>query len=104
MWLSQGCTPVPSADRQNAELSDDDGGADRGCDFFGGLDPESDVPFRVTNDDDGLEASALTGAGLFLYGLDLCSTHQRQHTASLSQSSPECFHRPPIHTQDPQRR
>ncbi len=48
------------------------------------------MPFGVTNDDDGLEASALTGAGLLLYGLDLFHPHQRQHTASLSQSSPQC--------------
>jgi hypothetical protein len=90
MRLSQGCTPVPSTYRQHAQLRDDDGGADGGRDFFGGLDPEADVPFGVANDDDSLEASALTSAGLLLYGLDLFHQHQRQHTASLSQSSPQC--------------
>jgi hypothetical protein len=79
MRLSQGCTPVASAYGKNAQLRDDDGGADRSCDFFGGLDPEADMPFGVANDDDSLEASALTSAGLLLYGLDLFHSHQRQH-------------------------
>jgi len=79
MRLSQGRTPVPSAYRQNAQLRDDDGGADCGCDFFGGFDPEADMPFRVANDNDSLEASALTSAGLFLYGLDLFHSYQRQY-------------------------
>ncbi len=90
MRLSQGCTPVASAYGKNAQLRDDYGGADRSCHFFGGFNPEADVPFGVTNDDDSLKASALTGAGLLLYGLDLFHPHQRQHTASLSQSSPQC--------------
>ncbi len=79
MRLSQSCTPVPSTYRQHAQLRDDDGGADGGRDFFGGLDPQANMSFGVTNDDDSLEASALTSAGLFLYGLDLFHPHQRQH-------------------------
>lgn len=92
MRLSQGCTPVPSTYRQHAQLRDDDGGADGGRDFFGGLDPEANVPFGVANDDDSLEASALPGAGLFLYGLDLFHSHQRQHKASPTQSFPQPSH------------
>lgn len=64
-------TPVTAADGNNAELSDDDGGADSSSDFLGGLDAEADVALRVANDDDGLEAGTLTGAGLLLDGLDL---------------------------------
>ena len=63
--------PVAAADGQDGQLGDDDGGADGGGDFFGGLDAQADVAFRVADDDDGLEARALAGAGLFLDGLDL---------------------------------
>ena len=63
--------PVASADGDDAELGNDDGGADGGCDFLGGLDAETDVALGVANDDDGLEAGALTGTGLLLDGLDL---------------------------------
>lgn len=38
-------TPVASSDGQDRELGDDDGGADGGCDFFGGLDAETNVAF-----------------------------------------------------------
>lgn len=64
-------TPVTSTDGDDAELGDDDGGADSSSDFLGGLDTETDVALGVTNDDDGLEAGALTGTGLLLDGLDL---------------------------------
>ena len=64
-------TPVTTTDGDDAQLGDDDGGADSGSDFFGSLDTETDVTLRVANDDDGLEARALTGTGLLLDGLDL---------------------------------
>lgn len=64
-------TPVTATDRDNVELGDDDGGTDGGSDFLGGLDTETDVAVGVTNEDDGLEAGALTGTGLLLDGLDL---------------------------------
>ena len=64
-------TPVTTSNGDNAELSDDDGSADGGSDFLGGLDTETDVALRVTNDDNGLEAGTLTGTGLLLNGLDL---------------------------------
>ena len=63
--------PVTATNGDDAELGDDDGGADGSCDFLGGLDAETDVALGVTDDDDGLEAGALTGASLLLNGLDL---------------------------------
>lgn len=63
--------PVSSSDGDDAQLGDDDGGTDSSGDFLGGLDSETDVALGVTNDDDGLESSALTGTGLLLDGLDL---------------------------------
>lgn len=64
-------SPVAATDGDDGELGDDDGGTDGGRDFLGGLDAETDVALRVTNDDDGLEAGALAGTGLLLDGLDL---------------------------------
>jgi hypothetical protein len=63
--------PVTTTDGDNSELGNDDGGADGGSNFLGGLDTETDVTGGVTNDDDGLEAGTLTGTGLLLDGLDL---------------------------------
>ena len=69
--LTEVGTPVTSSDGNDGELGDDDGGADGGRDFLGGLDTETNVALRVTDDDDGLEAGTLTGTGLLLDGLDL---------------------------------
>jgi len=69
--LTEVGAPVAAADGDDGELGDDDGGADSGRDFLGGLDAEADVALRVADDDDGLEACALTGTGLLLDGLDL---------------------------------
>jgi len=69
--LSEVGTPVTTTDRDNGQLGNDDGGADGSCDFLGGLDSETDVTSRVTDDNDGLETCALTGTGLLLDGLDL---------------------------------
>lgn len=63
--------PVSATDGDDAELSDDDGGADSSGDFLRGLDSETDVALGVTDQDDGLEAGTLTGTGLLLDGLDL---------------------------------
>lgn len=63
--------PVTATDGDDVELGDDDGGADGGSDFLGGLDTETDVAVGVTNEDDSLEAGTLTGTGLLLDGLDL---------------------------------
>lgn len=73
MWVTQRCTPVSSPYRQDAQLGDYDGGADGGGYFFGGLDSQTNVSFRITDNDDSLETGALTGAGLLLHGLDLVS-------------------------------
>jgi hypothetical protein len=74
--------PVTATDGDNAELGDDDGSADGSGDFLGGLDTETDVALRVTNEDDGLETGALTGTGLLLDGLDLYSGERRGTLAS----------------------
>lgn len=64
-------TPVTSADGENSELGDGDSGTDGSSDFLRGLDTETDVALRVTDEDDGLEAGTLTGTGLLLDGFDL---------------------------------
>ena len=69
--LTEVGAPVTAAHRDDAELGDDDGGADGGRDLLRGLDAETDVALGVANDDDGLEPGALTGTGLLLDGLDL---------------------------------
>lgn len=69
--LTEVGTPVTTTDGDNGELGDDDGSADGGGNLLGGLDAETDVALRVTNDDNGLETGALTGTGLLLDGLDL---------------------------------
>jgi hypothetical protein len=69
--LTEVGTPVTATDGENSELGDDDGGTDGSSDFLGGLDSETNVALRVTNDDDGLETGTLTGTGLLLDGFDL---------------------------------
>jgi hypothetical protein len=69
--LTEVGTPVTATDGENAELGDDDGSADGGSNFLGGLDSETDVALRVTDDNDGLETGTLTGTGLLLDGFDL---------------------------------
>jgi hypothetical protein len=68
---TQVCTPVTSSDGQNAQLGDDDGSTDSSCDFLRGLDTETNVSLRITNDNDSLESGTLTGTSLLLDGLDL---------------------------------
>lgn len=69
--LTEVGTPVTSSDGDDGELGNDDGGADGGRDFLGGLDTETNVALGVTDDNNGLEAGTLTGTGLLLDGLDL---------------------------------
>lgn len=76
MWFTEVGTPVAATDGQDGELGNDDGGADGGCDFLGGLDAKTDVAFTIADHDDGLESCALTGLGLFLDRLDLCTMYQ----------------------------
>lgn len=74
MRLTKVGTPVTSSDGQDGEFGDDDGSSDGGCDFFGGLDTETNVTFTVTDDNDGLESGSLTGTGLLLDRFDLQNT------------------------------
>lgn len=69
--LTEVGSPVASSDGDDAQLGDNDGGTDSSGNFLGGLDAETDVALRVTDDDDGLETCSLTGTGLLLDGLDL---------------------------------
>lgn len=71
MGLSEGGTPVSTTDGEDSKLGDDDGSADSGGNLLRRLDSETNVALGVTNDNDGLEAGTLTGAGLLLDGLDL---------------------------------
>jgi hypothetical protein len=64
-------TPVSTSDGDDAELGDDDGGTDGSSDFLGGLDAKTDVTLGITDNDNGLESSTLTGTSLLLDGLDL---------------------------------
>lgn len=69
--LTEVGTPVTTTDRNDREFGNNDGGADSSSNFLRRLDAESDVAFTVTNNDDRLEPSALTGTSLLLDGLDL---------------------------------
>lgn len=68
---TNGVTPVSTADGDDRELGNNNGGANGGGNLLGGLNTKTNVTVRVTNDDNGLEAGALTGTGLLLDGLDL---------------------------------
>ena len=70
---SKVCSPVASTDGQDRQFGDDDGGANCSGDFFGRLDSQTNVAFRVPNHDNGLETCALTGASLLLDWFDLWS-------------------------------
>jgi len=62
--------PVATSNGHHCNLGEGDGGTDGRRYFLGALDSETDMAIEVTNDDEGLETSPLTGAGLFLYGHD----------------------------------
>jgi hypothetical protein len=68
--------PIATADWNDAQFRNDDGGPDSSRDFFRCLDAQSDVSFRVSNDDNGLESGSLASASLFLNRLDLQTTHK----------------------------
>ena len=63
--------PVATTNWHDRELGDDDGSANGSCDFLGCLDSEANVTFAVSDNDNGLEASALTSTSLLLHWLDL---------------------------------
>lgn len=71
VWLADLVTPVTAADGDDGHLGRDDRATDGGGDLLGALDAEAAVAVVVADDDKGLEARALAGAGLLLYGHDL---------------------------------
>jgi hypothetical protein len=64
-------TPVTTSNGDDAQLGDDDGGTDSSSNFLGGFNTETNVTFRITDDDNSLESGSLTSTGLLLDGLDL---------------------------------
>jgi hypothetical protein len=63
--------PVAPPDRHERELGEDDSAADGRGHLLGALDTQPDVAVVVADDDEGLEARALPGAGMLLHGGDL---------------------------------
>jgi hypothetical protein len=63
--------PETTTDRDDGELGQDNGTTDRGGDFLGALDTETDMTIAVTNDDESLETGTLTSTGLLLHRHDL---------------------------------
>jgi hypothetical protein len=64
--LSDGASPVSTADGGKGNLGIDEGSADGNRHLTGALDTEAEVAILVTNSDNSTEASALSGAGLLL--------------------------------------
>jgi hypothetical protein len=71
VWFTEVGAPVAATDREDGEFGNNNGSADRGSNFLAGFDSQTDVTFAVADDHDGLEAGALTGAGLLLNWFDL---------------------------------
>ena len=71
MGETQVGAPETATDGDDAQLGNDDSGTDGSGNLLGGLDSKTDVTLGVANDNNGLEAGALTGTGLLLDGLDL---------------------------------
>lgn len=69
--VTERSTPVTSSNRDDREFGEDDGATDGGGDFLGALNTESDVPVKITDGNERLEACPLTGARLLLHGHDL---------------------------------
>jgi len=64
-------TPVSSSDGDHVQLSIDNGTLDGSLDFLGDLNPETEMAFTITDQDDSLESGSLTGSSHLLDGLDL---------------------------------
>ena len=64
-------TPVSASDRDDVELGEDHGALDGVRNLLARLDAEADVAVLVSDDDESLEAHALTRGGLLLHGHDL---------------------------------
>ena len=69
--LSDLVTPETTPHGHDGQFGQDDGTADGGGHLLGALDSKSHVAVVVTDGNEGLEAGALTGAGLLLHGHDL---------------------------------
>lgn len=63
-------TPISSSDWDKVDLSIDESTLDGDLDLLGALDSDTNVTLSVTDGDDGLESSSLTGLGLLLHGQD----------------------------------
>lgn len=61
-------TPVSPPDGDDRQLGDNDGTPDGGGDLLGALDSETDVTVKVTDGNESLESSSLTGRSLLLDG------------------------------------
>ena len=68
---TQSYTPVSASDRDDVELGEDHGALDGVRNLLARLDAEADVAVLVSDDDESLEAHALTRGGLLLHGHDL---------------------------------
>ena len=79
---TQICTPVSTTNWQNAQLCDDNSSTDSSSDFLGGLDTETDMSLRITNNNNSLESGALTGTSLLLDRLDLFAKSDQQSALS----------------------
>jgi hypothetical protein len=66
MDVTELVTPITSSDWHKAELSINKGTLDGNLNFLGNLDSETDVTGHITNGDNSLKASSLTGSGLLL--------------------------------------
>ena len=59
-------TPVSTTDGDDSQLSGNDGSSDSGGNFFRALDSKTNMAVVVSDGNEGLETSTLTGSGLFL--------------------------------------
>ena len=76
-------TPVSTTDGDDGQLGEDDGSTDGSGNLLGALDTKTAVTVGVTNNDEGLEASTLTGTGLLLDRHDLHDLILKRFTQEL---------------------
>jgi len=63
-------TPISSSDWDKVDLGIEEGTLDGDLDLLGDLDSDTNVSLSISNSDDSLESSSLTGLGLLLDGED----------------------------------
>ena len=68
VWRTDFITPVSSSYGNNREFGKNNSTTNRSCYFFRAFHTETDVSFAITDDNNSLETSTLTGTCLFLYG------------------------------------